>query len=315
MKITVLAPYTFGYIDALVEKLQEYDGVEVTFIQFQDFRYEYKSIFDRVYNFILKLTHTGNLKKNYISQQVKNKVAQLDYQDYILIIRPDKLENDLLRWLKKYTDNLISYYFDAIGKFPRKANIIKYFDEVYSYEKSDISDYNLKFITNFIPSEDKPVQSIENGVFNISSRDERVLVMQKIARQLKEYNFPFKFIVRSEKPMVIDCIEVIQEYMSMEDTKKYLNEASILLDIQKDDQEGLTFRVFEVLQFKKKLITTNPSIKSYDFYDANNILVIDKEKPIIPLEFLNTTYNDIPESIVQKYRRSAWIEQVFGLKE
>ncbi|MFI8377986.1 hypothetical protein [Leeuwenhoekiella sp. NPDC079379] len=151
MKITVLAPYTFNYIDAIVDKLREYPDVEVTYINYEKVKYQYPSTVSRVYNFFLK-TFTGkNLKKQFITEQLIDKLAGKADQDYILVIRPDKLERKLLLHLRNKTNKLISYYFDPILKFPKKGKLIDYFDEVYSYEKEDVVKYKLKFLTNFIP--------------------------------------------------------------------------------------------------------------------------------------------------------------------
>jgi predicted alternative tryptophan synthase beta-subunit len=56
----------------------------------------------------------------------------------------------------------------------------------------------------------------------------------------------------------------------------------------------------------KKLITTNSDIKNYDFYDENNILIIDTKKPVIPIEFIKKPYIQIPEEIISQYKVSDW---------
>lgn len=314
MKITVIAPYTFGYIDSLVAKLEEYPDVSVIYINYQDFRYQYATVLHRIYNFFLKTFLRENLKDRYKTAKIKKLAEDWEIQDYILIIRPDKLERGLLTYLKTKTRFLISYYFDSIAKFPVKAQLISYFDKVYSYEKVDVRNFNLEFITNFMPQDDIAMHS-GKGVFNISSKDNRILTLQKIAVQLEHFEYPFQFIVRSEKPEKIDHLKVIQNYFSLNETREYIAKSSILLDIQKDDQLGLTFRVFEAMQFAKKLITTNTSIIDYDFYHPDNILVIDKNHPLIPEDFLTKPYKTLPETVLNKYKRGAWLEQVFGLEK
>ena len=56
-------------------------------------------------------------------------------QDFILVIRPDKLDENLLFQLKNHTNKLITYYFDSITNFPKKSKLIKYFDKVYAAQK------------------------------------------------------------------------------------------------------------------------------------------------------------------------------------
>jgi len=49
-----------------------------------------------------------------------------------------------------------------------------------------------------------------------------------------------------------------------------------LIDIVQNGQKGMTLRVLEALFLKKKLITNNPSIKEYDFYNSNNIYLLNE---------------------------------------
>ena len=49
--------------------------------------------------------------------------------------------------------------------------------------------------------------------------------------------------------------------------------ADIILDSPQNGQSGLTMRCIEAVCAGKKLITTNPGIKAYDFYRPENILV------------------------------------------
>jgi hypothetical protein len=70
-------------------------------------------------------------------------------------------------------------------------------------------------------------------------------------------------------------------------------------------------RTFEVLGKKRKLITTNRSIKNYDFYNASNILVIDRSCPVIDKKFINVDYQPLPANIYYKYSIDGWLEDIF----
>ena len=75
-------------------------------------------------------------------------------------------------------------------------------------------------------------------------------------------------------------------------------------------------RTMEALAAKAKLITTNGEVVKYDFYDPADILVIDRENPAIPAEFLTTAYKDIPEEIVEKYSLTNWVKTLMdGLEQ
>jgi len=91
-----------------------------------------------------------------------------------------------------------------------------------------------------------------------------------------------------------------------------LHNSQVLLDINRIGQKGLTFRVFESLGLEKKLITTNGDIKNYDFYNPNNILIIDEKKTNIPFDFFTKKYNPVSEDILKKYTIETWILQIIN---
>ena len=253
------------------------------------------------------------MKKDFLQKKIKQAVIHEPRSDYILVIRPDKLTNDTLLFLQKHTQMLISYYFDAVTNIPGMREKISFFDEVYSFEKSDVRNFNLKFISNFIPFDKKLNEQPSNSVFNISSFDKRFPVLEAIARQLQHLDHPYSIMVKTQKAIQSNYVTIVENYLSHHQVREMIKAAGILLDIQKRNQEGLSFRVFEALGAGKKLITTNPEVKNYDFYDPNNILVISKKEPIIPREFLENSYRDVPEEIIGKYRRSSWISRVFKI--
>ena len=86
-----------------------------------------------------------------------------------------------------------------------------------------------------------------------------------------------------------------------------------ILDIEHPAQTGLTMRTFETLGACKKLVTTNTQVKDYDFYDPNNILVIDRKlPPRIPDSFLASNYSPLRPEVYAKYSLQGWIAEVFG---
>jgi len=314
LRITVISPFSFGYIDALVKKLDEYPEADTLYIETNNFKYCYNSFYDRLNNFYLKNVLNRNLKDEFVSKEIKKECKKYPTQDIILVIRPDKLETDMLDWLKSHTNKLISFYFDGNTSIPEQINLIPFFDKVYSYEKMDVEKYGLDFITNFIPCDIKLKKS-GNGLFNISSYDKRFFILEKIAKQLKELNFPFHIIVRKEKPVHSELFHIVEDYISLKEVIKFIEKSSVLLDIHKENQQGLSFRVFEALGYEKKLITTNKDIVNYDFYNPQNILVIDGEQPVITKDFLETAYVQVSKEIKKKYTREFWIKRVFGISK
>ena len=68
----------------------------------------------------------------------------------------------------------------------------------------------------------------------------------------------------------------------------------------------------EALGMNKKMITNNRSVMEYDFYNPNNILVIDFDNLVIPKEFFQTPYQPLDAAIKQKYHLRSFVKTVLS---
>ena len=191
------------------------------------------------------------------------------------------------------------------------------FDRVYSFEKNDVERFNLQFITNFIYKEN-PLNSnkMSFSAFNISSYDVRIRIIEKIALALDKKAPNYKIIsVGKTKKLATDTTQIIytRAKMSLTEVNDSIAQSVALIDVNRKDQHGLTFRVFESLGCHKKLITTNKDIVNYDFYKPENILIIDPENIVIPEGFFTTAYQPIAPEIYNKYGLDYWTTTVLDL--
>ncbi|WP_395050075.1 hypothetical protein [Flavobacterium sp.] len=241
-------------------------------------------------------------------------------QDVILTIKADFIDQDSILEFKKYSKKSIAFFNDNINRCPKIRRVIPYFDEVYSFEKEDCLQYDLKFISNWIQNEEKSEEistiKFDYDVFNISSKDNRFKIISKIANELKIKNIPSKILVYDKKRGNKNPnIEFISKYIQIAEVNDYIKRSKLLLDIHRNEQNGLTFRVFESMGLNKKLITTNPNIVNYDFYNPNNILLINVQDINFDNDFFETDYESIPEEIFKKYTLNHWVETVFDLQK
>ena len=103
-----------------------------------------------------------------------------------------------------------------------------------------------------------------------------------------------------------------EEKLSLNEINQLNIKSETLLDINREFQSGLSFRIFECLGYKKKLITTNQDVINYDFYNPNNIYILDKDNPIIDPNFFNKKYEEIPSEILSKYTIEGWFNQIIN---
>ena len=103
--------------------------------------------------------------------------------------------------------------------------------------------------------------------------------------------------------------------LSSNDISRIIEQSKVVIDMQHPNQKGLTMRSIETLGMRKKLITTNSDIVNYDFYNENNIYIIDRDNPVIKPDFFKTEYIPIPDKIYNRYSLAQWIFDVLGIKQ
>lgn len=317
MKITLITLDNWGFNGFIVNALKE-KGHNVQHIDFDKFLYSYPSKTLRVKNFFRKTFLKKNIKKEHLHVEILDRLERLDFQDVIFMVKADYLLPKTIKAIQPNCTKFISFFNDNYNRAPNIKNIYPYFDEVFSFEKEDVERFKFKFKTNFIYKE-FPSSKINEAyaVFNISTYDlKRLQIIEEIAAKLDDINenYSIHSIGKNAKPYQFATkIEYTNKTMSLSEIETHIKSAKALLDVHRENQQGLTFRVFESLGYKKKLITTNKDIINYDFYDANNILVIDKSNVEIPKSFFETPYKELPESIYKKYVLEHWLNEVLNM--
>lgn len=88
-----------------------------------------------------------------------------------------------------------------------------------------------------------------------------------------------------------------------------------IVDIEHPQQRGLTMRTFETMGSYKKLITTNAQVRDYDFFNDNNICVVDRTAPRIPRSFLESQFSPISPELYRRYSIEGWVDEVLDLSD
>lgn len=313
-KVLIIAPDYMGYMEKVGHHLRKTKGIEVIDIHIP--AYKYPSVFTKISNFFLKRLGQ-DVKFDYREKYIKDIIGNQTF-DVTLIVRPDHLSESTLLQLKSQSLHFKSYFYDGVHRFPKKLKSVPYFDKIFSFEPSDCEEFGFELITNFIYDEQPlvtPAPEFKYSVFNISSHDrQRFPLLLKIANSIKQQSLTSKIIIKTNKKINDEgLVTLINKPMSLMEIKELLQQSACMLDlgvIQK--HRGLTFRVFEAMGLHKKIITNNPDIAHYDFYDPQNILIIDEESLALPKTFLTSAYRPIPEHIYQKYTLDSWVKRVFA---
>jgi len=311
-KILIIAPFAFGYTEHIQKALQQYKTIDAQILYLDQPAFSYKNTLHKAQNFFSKLFLGKNLKKTFVTDRIKASLVEFGKQDEIFIIRPDMLSDDLLNFIKSYTNKFIAYYYDSTRRFSRKVDIIPMFDKVYSYDKLDVEKYDLDFLTNYI-FEESNHQENEVQFFNISTNDYRFPLLENLANYLKQQKWSYNIQVYNGSEMPAEHVEIITTQKSIIEVSELIQKAKIIVEIQRTEQVGLSFRIFEALGHRKKLITTNKDIVNYDFYHPQNILVVDEHNIEIPEDFVTSPYLEIDETILSNYKIENWVKPIFNL--
>ncbi|WP_044399125.1 hypothetical protein [Lacinutrix sp. Hel_I_90] len=312
-KILIIGPPSLGYLKKISKALQTYENVEASLVLIDRFTFKYKNFAHRISNFLSKIFLGRNLKKEYVNTHIIESIDALGNQDIIFIIRPDLLKQKTLKYLKTKTERLEAFYYDSTRRFPGKVDIIPLFDKVYSYDRIDVEKYNLEFLTNYIFDTSNETNH-ESIFFNISTHDYRYEAMEKLAKYIHKKKWTKEILVLGPDELTSPYLTIIHEQIPVDEVAEKIKKSKIIIEIQRKEQVGLSFRVFEALGHNKKLITTNADVVNYDFYNPQNILVIDEDDIEIPEDFVNTPYAPVDKAILENYYLENWVKKVFHLQ-
>ena len=102
--------------------------------------------------------------------------------------------------------------------------------------------------------------------------------------------------------------------LSLEKVCKLFQRSKVIVDCPSPDQSGLTMRTIESFGANKKIVTTNKTIDSYDFFDSRNHLIFDANSEERLLSFIQNDSYSKPDSILyHKYSLQGWIEEIFSM--
>lgn len=313
-KILFIAPDYYGFNDVVFEGLKTYSGATV-FQIISNENYKYKNITEKIHNFLSKVFLKKNLKKEKSSAQILNKIQNIIDIDLTIINRPDLLSEKQLDCVFQNSKKVNALLWDSLEKIPISETILKRFHLVQSFDEKDCRRHHFQKITNFYFQ--KKVDSINVcDIAFIGTYDERISTLLKIFSYFKENNFKAKAKIFSHHPKKIDQnfrenIENINEIIPFNKSFSFYEDSFAILDLAQPNQEGLSFRPFEAIGLEKKLVTTNKNIINYDFYDSENIYIIDDIDSInLPESFLNSPFKKLPAAISDKYFIQNWIQNI-----
>lgn len=250
--------------------------------------------------------------------------------DYILVIKGESLSAKTVKRLKVVHPcaKLVIYLWDSIANNVNALRILSLFDRVFSFDKFDCERWGINFLPLFYLPEYAAIVQREPDydlVFVGTTHSDRYHLVHSVVQQITAiggrcftYFFSPNRILYYRMKLLNKHVRTAHtcdfhfKALSKREMFDLFSRAKTTIDTQHPRQTGLTMRCIEALGAKRKLITTNHHIRNYDFFREQNILVIDRKHPVIPVDFLNTPYEELPDSIYRKYSLESWLDTLFN---
>ncbi|MDK4687831.1 hypothetical protein [Kingella negevensis] len=248
--------------------------------------------------------------------------------DYALFIRGDLFHNDVL---KKAQENSLygvyNYQWDGMNRYPNIWDKLGFINKIYAFDPTDIINHPTQLLpaTNFYFDHPFPLHNkIEYDFYFLGSHiTERTPAIISFIDYIRDKSLTYHFTLVCANSTQFKKIQTLcqnqninleKESSTFSENLELVKKAKILLDFKNDIHNGLSFRPFEALGYRKKLITTHADIVKYDFYHPNNIFVWDGKTFDGIDEFLAAPYHELAPEIYEKYSFGNWIRYILNIE-
>jgi hypothetical protein len=320
-KILLFATHSFGYEDEIKSKMEDM-GATVDYFDERPSNTFFAKALIRI---------NRNLVSLQIESYYKNICKQVQAQnyDYIIFIKGESVSKATLQRLKLEHPHakMILYLWDSVRNNKNALNILNHFDKILSFDKDDVQKYGFIFRPLFYIEEYRQIADKTTFVYDTlfvgTVHSDRYAFVKTIHQQLNTFGkkmyfyFFFRSIVLYYKKKLFDITYKeanVSDFnfvpVGKTELLTLIAKSACIIDIQHPKQTGLTMRTIEALGACRKLITTNEFIKTYDFYCPDNILIVDRKRPVVNIDFLNTSYQKLDDNIYNSYSLESWINDI-----
>ncbi len=252
--------------------------------------------------------------------------------DMVFIMKCDTPTKKVLREIREYFPNaeMRLHMWDSLVNIPNIEEKLEMFDRITSFDRKDCEKHPnfgfrpLFYIDSF--ADDSNVDIDYDVSFCGTIHSDRFIVLENIRKQCEEHGLKFYgyyymqsklayyyLKLRDKRFKNVPMNKLEFQTIGSEEVNRIFNSSRAIVDIQHPSQTGLTMRTIETLGAKKKLITTNSDIAHYDFYNKNNVCIIDRRNPVISKDFLISPYQDINSDVYDYYSLKRWVVDVLTM--
>jgi len=242
--------------------------------------------------------------------------------DVVLVIAGQDLQIKTLQELRDIYPcaQFIWYIWDAITNLKEYNGNKDLFDTILSFDKVDSEVYNIHCLPLFYVLEGIPIAKEYEYSFIGTEHSARMPIIEEVLSLTyndRKYIYLLnggvsaigRYLQRKYCPNAKKYLKL--RPLSYDKTIEIMCKSKCVLDLPHSNQTGLTMRTIEALGASVKLITTNTQIVNYDFYNAKNIYILNKEHIVMPPKsFFDEPYEEIDRDIREKYSLKNWCKEI-----
>ena len=216
----------------------------------------------------------------------------------------------------------ILYLWDDIKRIDEFEYIKDNFNDVVSFDHDDCTKFKIRFLPLFYcdeyiyKGEDKDIDFSCLGVLH-TYRESLLANLQQLFSKDKYRWYAIlstsKFHILKQRLLGKKLHDFVKyKELNISEAAKISKRSKIVIDMPHLSQKGMSMRTIESLAAHAKLITTNKEVCMYDFYNPNNMYVIDQDLLDISDDFLTSEFVEIDYKIIEKYSINHWVQTLFG---
>lgn len=249
--------------------------------------------------------------------------------DYIFLLNLEAMPVSFLKELRDSNPKakIVIYMWDSIRRKKHTIDYRPYCDKMFTFDKEDKKMYDsIEFLPLFYLNEYAEIAKNKEYDYDLcfigSAHTDRYATVNKVLSQISDRQYYVYWYLQSRKLYLYYRLyntnfrhsrmsDFNYTPLKSEELLEFISKSKIILDIHSPYQSGLTMRTIETLGAGRKLITTNEAIRDYDFYNPQNIMVIDRHNPIVDMDFFEIPYEPLDKEIYYKYSLDGWLERIF----
>ncbi len=224
--------------------------------------------------------------------------------EYSLIIVPSrKASKYLLK--RKYRNKVVVYYWNLITSeelqpdYLKKKNI-----KCCTFDKGDAEKYGIDFVDTYHFDLKCNENEITTDVFYVGvERDDRVKVISELSNYFLDNDIIFDNNLIKKNSL--------KGRLSYQEVLNRISKSKCILDLNRNNQKGLTLRPLESIIFSKKLITNNTDVINFNFYSKENVFILGKDNIDDLKLFISSNYKNIDKELVEYYYFENWVNRLY----